>query len=89
MRKFYRRSYEKMQYSPLLVMDQKRFYLDELNRVWAALPAEWRQETEAFVRQAEKLVRMSENRETGEGYRAGKPGMIQEADSRNILLKQG
>ena len=54
--------YEKMQYSPLLVMDQKRFYLDELNRVWEALPAEWRQETEAFVRQAEKLVRMSENR---------------------------
>ena len=57
--------YEKMQYSPLLVMDQKRFYLDELNRVWAALPAEWRQETEAFVRQAEKLVRMSENRRQG------------------------
>ena len=57
--------YEKMQYSPLLVMDQKRFYLDELNRVWAALPADWRQETEAFVRQAEKLVRMSENRRQG------------------------
>ena len=52
--------YEKMQYSPLLVLDQKKYYLDELNRVWALLQPEWRRETERFVGQARKLIRLSE-----------------------------
>ena len=52
--------YEKMQYSPLLVLDQKKYYLDELNRVWALLQPEWRRETERLVGQARKLIRLSE-----------------------------
>ena len=54
--------YEKLHYSPLLVVNQKKYYADELNQVWEALPEACLGETEVLLKQAEKLIRMSEKK---------------------------
>lgn len=54
--------YEKMNYSPLLILDRRMYYLDELNRVWEALPQDCFREVRILVEQAVKIVHMTEKR---------------------------
>lgn len=54
--------YEKMHYSPLLILDRRMYYLDELNRVWEALPEECLKEARILMDQAVKIVHMTQKR---------------------------
>ena len=54
--------YEKLHYSPLLILNKKLCYLDELNRIWEAMPQDYLKESLVFIKQAEKLIRMSEKK---------------------------
>ncbi len=52
--------YEKMHYSPLVIMDREMYYMDELNRVWESMSPDWLREAEILVEQAFKVVHISE-----------------------------
>ena len=56
--------YEKMHYSPLVIMDREMYYMDELNRVWESLTPDCLREAELLMEQALKIVHMSEKRKT-------------------------
>ena len=56
--------YEKMHYSPLVIMDREMYYMDELNRVWETLPTDCLCEAKVLVEQALKIVHMTEKRKT-------------------------
>lgn len=52
--------YEKLHYSPLVILDREMYYMDELNRMWEMLPPEYLREAEVLVEQAIKIVHISE-----------------------------
>ena len=60
--------YHKLKYSPLLVLDQKMYYVDEMNRAWDLFPEDISEELGTIIETILKFVQAHEEQE-GKGSR--------------------
>ncbi len=54
--------YEKMSYSPLLILDQNLYYIDELNHIWSQFPAEVMEKIDSLMEEIIRLINEAEER---------------------------